>query len=457
LIGRRFWSVCALALVVRLLPGVAFAQGEGYYEENTAPESADELQAPLEAEFEEEEVESRTKWLEDRLKQLPMFREDASVLLHLRSYYMRGKLKSNDRREAWTYGGWLKYDSGFIGERLSLGASYYFSQPIDAPDSRSGTRLLRPVQRPYRVFGESYVRVQLAERHELSLYRRAYDLPYLNKRDNRMSPNTFEGYAARGDFRELGGKARLTYLAGYFTRIKERNSERFVHLSERAGIDRKRGVATLGFNFYPTERMSIGAINHLSPDVINIFFTSLDRRFVLSDNTSLRLKLSYADQQSLGDDLLTGSSFHVRQESGSAALSYRGAIATLGFSTTSSQRGIQNSWGSPPNPTSMMLENFDRASEDAFLLGLSYNFRRLGLEGLSAFANYVRGNGARNNAGLRVPDQDELDLTVDWRVQKGPLRGLWVRVRGAFVNERDGGESQNELRVILNYELPLLQ
>jgi hypothetical protein len=155
--------------------------------------------------------------------------------------------------------------------------------------------------------------------------------------------------------------------------------------------------------------------------------------------------------------LLTGSSFHVRQESGSAALSYRSAIATLGFSTTSSQRGIQNSWGSPPNPTSMMLENFDRASEDAILLGLSYNFRRLGLEGLSAFANYVRGNGARNNAGLRVPDQDELDLTVDWRVQKGPLRGLWVRVRGAFVNERDGGESQNELRVILNYELPLLQ
>lgn len=459
-----FRPACALAPTLLSLalaaPGLVRAQGEAYYEDNTAPESAEELETPLEAEFErreeEKEKESRFKVLDGKLKDLFFVREDARLLLHLRSYYMYGKLKSNQRREAWAYGGQLKYDSGFIGERLSLGLNYFFSQPIHAPDSRSGTRLLRPVQRPYRVFGESYLRFQLAERHEINLYRKVYELPYVNKRDNRMTPNTFEAYAIGGDLTEELGDARLTYVAGYFTKIKERNSERFVPMSDRAGVDRKRGLATLGFNFYIDEDTSIGAINHRSPDVINILYIAASRTFKFSDDLSLRLRLAYADQQSIGDDLLTGSSFHTRQESASAALSYKGIIGTLGFSTTANERGIQSPWGSPPNPTSLMIENFDRAGEDALLVGLSYNFNRVGAEGLSGFVNYARGNSARDDFGVRVNDQQELDLTLDWRPKKGPLRGLWLRLRGAFVEERDGGESQNELRAIVNYEFPLV-
>jgi hypothetical protein len=49
------------------------------------------------------------------------------------------------------------------------------------------------------VLGEAYATIRQGS-HELILYRNEIDLPYVNKRDNRMPPNTFEGYKVRGKF-----------------------------------------------------------------------------------------------------------------------------------------------------------------------------------------------------------------------------------------------------------------
>ncbi len=122
------------------------------------------------------------------------------------------------------------------------------------------------------------------------------------------------------------------------------------------------------------------------------------------------------------------------------------------------EQRIRSPFGSKPSALSFMLRDFDRAGEDAWLVGLSYDFApELGVKGLSAFVNYARGNG-RHAAltGSRLVDEDELDLTVDYRFTAGPLTGLWLRVRGALVRELGGDrDTQNEFRAILNYELPL--
>jgi hypothetical protein len=103
-----------------------------------------------------------------------------------------------------------------------------------------------------------------------------------------------------------------------------------------------------------------------------------------------------------------------------------------------------------------MESDFDRAGEDAWLVGLAYDFGRLGLRGLSAFFNVARGTGARDAAsGQRLPDERELDLTVDYRIaRKGWLEGLWLRLRGALLES--GGDTQREIRLILNYAFPVL-
>ena len=98
---------------------------------------------------------------------------------------------------------------------------------------------------------------------------------------------------------------------------------------------------------------------------------------------------------------------------GRFSVSYRGAILTLGASTTAAGAFIRSPRGSRPSPLSLMLLDFDRADEDAWLIGASYDFGRLGFEGLSAFINYAHGQNGRNaTTGGSLNDRSELDLTV---------------------------------------------
>jgi len=71
--------------------------------------------------------------LAEGMEQLPPFLRDTSVKLHLRSFYFN-RLNSDDtRNEAWAFGGWLSYKSGWLWDTLALGAVGYTSQPLYAP------------------------------------------------------------------------------------------------------------------------------------------------------------------------------------------------------------------------------------------------------------------------------------------------------------------------------------
>jgi hypothetical protein len=118
---------------------------------------------------------------------------------------------------------------------------------------------------------------------------------------------------------------------------------------------------------------------------------------------------------------------------------------------------IQSPYGTYPGYVSLIEKDFDRAGESAWLLGLSCDCKDLGLPGLSFATNYAHGYGARDaGTGKALPDEEEFDLTVDYRVQQGPLRGLWFRLRNAYVDFDHKGGSSNDLRLSVNYELPVL-
>ena len=114
------------------------------------------------------------------------------------------------------------------------------------PEDRDGTLLLRPGQQGYTVVGQLYGRVKLVEDNFINIYRYEYNTPYINKNDNRMTPNTFEGYTFTGAYGGKDGAPGFKYGGGYITKIKERNSDRFVWMSQDAGADVKRGVYPRG-------------------------------------------------------------------------------------------------------------------------------------------------------------------------------------------------------------------
>jgi hypothetical protein len=92
----------------------------------------------------------------------------------------------------------------------------------------------------------------------------------------------------------------------------------------------------------------------------------------------------------------------------------------------------------------VMISDFAGAGEASFRVGISYDFARIGLTGLKAFANYAHGE-------LRTHQrEDEIDATADYRIDHGPLKNFWLRLRYGRRALSDQ-PATIDFRVILNY------
>jgi hypothetical protein len=228
-------------------------------------------------------------------------------------------------------------------------------------------------------------------------------------------------------------------------------------MSQDAGADVKRGVFTGGGNV-SYKNFTFGAINYYSDDIINIFYTEGSHKLRVTESLGLLFSAQFSDQRSTGDDLLTGSSFTTNQVGMKSDISYGGAILTLGYTHTSRGNDMQSPWSGYPGYTSVQVQDFNRAGEDAFMVKGSYDFKHLGLEGVTAYALFVHGwDRVHPTTKASVADENEFDTDIQWRPQWKLIKGLWFRVRYAMVHQyEEPNDTINDFRVIVNYDLPLL-
>jgi hypothetical protein len=457
--------VAPLILIVGLVFLAMWAVGstpavaqEVITDEEPTPSSVDQVVTPMDRAFKEKPPLPRFfPWLKDQLKDTPAFFRDTKLNLNIRSYYFDQHNFDHSIKEAWALGGALSYQSGWIADRFSIGSVLYTSQKLSAPEDHDGTLLLKPGQESYTVAGQLYGRVKVFEDNFINLYRYEYNTPFINKNDNRMTPNTFEGYTFQGAYGGKNDAPAFRYGGGYITKIKERNSDEFVWMSTDAGADVHRGVALGGGNF-SYKGLTLGAINYYSKDIINIFYAEGSYKVPVTDRLGLLFSAQYIDQRSTGDDLLKGFSFSTNQFGLRSDLSYEGAVLTFAYTSTSRDLDMQNPWSGYPGYTSVQVKDFNRAGESASLVKASYDFTRLGLKGVTAYALYVHGWGAIDSStGLSVTNQNEFDADLQWRPQWKFLKGLWLRTRYANVHQYEGDKNNiNDFRVIVNYDIPLL-
>jgi hypothetical protein len=393
-----------------------------------------------------------TPYLE-KLVALPPVIRDLEVDWNTRSYYFNRNRFESGRKEAFTLGGALRARTGWLADHVKIAATLFTSQKLIGKQDRDGTMLLRPRQRSYTVLGEAYATIRYRD-HAIILYRHEIDLPYVNRDDSRMTPNTFEGYKARGSFSLLDNGV-VEYGAGYLDKIKLRNANEFVSMSKAAGVDgASHGMFYGGIRISPLENIHLGALNYYVEDTINIAYSELDYLHNFNDDLAIRMRAQFSHQQSVGDNDLTGSSFDTWVLGARIALSYRNFTLSTGFTTTDSEMEIQNPFGSYPGFVSLMRRNFNRAGEEAWQVGVAYDFGRLGLDGLSAFANYAEGYGARDSVTREsLSNEREFNITLDYKPNFEFLGGFWLRIRGA-VAETD--KTSTDLRVIFNHALPVL-
>ncbi len=390
--------------------------------------------------------------IKKRLETSAPFWRDTQLQLHPRVYYFDRDRENANNSEALAYGGRLAYSSGFWRDRLRLNTSVYTTQRAYGPQDKDGTLLLKEGQNGFTVLGKANAEIKLREDIFAKFYRQSFNLPYLNRNDSRMVPNTFEAYTLV--------KQPLNnwpFLLTHVRQMKRRERDDFISMSEAAGFgnrDEPLSAGAIRYDF--TEDINIGATSQYAWEFMHTFYTEFNGLWRFQDHLAVRLGGQFTDQRSVGDEI--GGNFDTFVLGGKVAASYRNATLTLAFSSTDDGAGIRNPYGGYPGYLSLMIKSFNRADEDAWLVGASYDFERIGAPGLSGFVNYARGNTPDSGSNAS-PDQQELDITVDYRFQSELLEGLWLRARAAFVdqdNDVAGASDVDDIRIILNYDLAIL-
>lgn len=137
------------------------------------------------------------------------------------------------------------------------------------------------------------------------------------------------------------------------------------------------------------------------------------------------------------------------------AISYRKFMFRTALTMNDKGNTMQSPYGTYPGYNSSIVEDFNQAGEIAWKVGISYDFEIAGLDGLSAYSDYIDGNRAVNSSKQNIPDQQETDINIDYRIKEGLLKNFWLRLRGGFVHEDKQGITK-DYRVIVNYEIPIL-
>ena len=192
---------------------------------------------------------------------------------------------------------------------------------------------------------------------------------------------------------------------------------------------------------------SIGAIDYLCPDIINIAYAEGEASnpdwcgLEAEAQWPVRAISTVSGITSFRETVFGSAVWpQIRSACDEGAVVYRGCHACLGDVT------LQNPWSGYPGYTSVQVQDFFRAGEGAFLIRAGYDFPWV--EGLSAYALGVFGTTRikRGSFGKTIRFQSAVCA------KKGCLEDLSLRLRYALVHQY-GGDVDNltDFRVICNY------
>ncbi|MBT1442930.1 OprD family outer membrane porin [Shewanella sp. JM162201] len=377
---------------------------------------------------------------------------DSSLVLKPRSYYLDRDRDTKADSVGWALGGALEYKSGWLSDWLRFNATVYTSQKLYGPEDEDGTGLFKPGPESFTVLGEANFTVRFAENHGLRIGRQRFELPYLGSHDIRMTPNTFEGVAI-GNTSPQG----FGYMAGYVDKIKGKSDDEFVSMSHAAGAKgTDEGLGFAGARYVSDAGTTVGAIYQRTFDTFDTVFAKVEHPFEIIKGSTINANLQYTGQQSQGDELI--GAFDTSMWAAKVELKHGPYAWRFGASTTEDDHGIIKPFGNPANYLSVIVDDFDRAGEDAYMLGFSMNFGRVGPGDMSAFANIVHGDTPETGPAASA-DETEYDLTLDWRLKEGWSERIWLRARAAYIDQDNNFASADDFldfRIIVNYDFTLL-
>jgi outer membrane porin, OprD family len=471
--GRAAGAGLALALIASglVLPARVRAQGaggDGFETSYPIPSTAAEAYSPIGEGFESpiepredlkgpkhytDEREERLKAKRRERRNLAPFFRDTDLRANSRTYWFDENDFGFDTPKAFTTGGDISYQSGFIGDFLQLRGALYTTQPLYANADAGETLNLTTDGDQITTLGQANVRMEFAHQ-QLTVGRQLVRTPYMNPYDVRMIPITFEGIVL---LPERKGQQPLDYIGAYLTQYKPRNQANFVPLSEGLGVTQDEGVLITGIR-RRTKAWNYGIVNYWIKDTLNTAYGEVDYLLPFGGGDgapSFRASVNDLDQATVGEDLIAGAPYHTYQASARLVASYQNFVLTGAISQVGDEADIQKPFGFDPAFTSMFVTSFHEAGVKAYTVTLSYDFAKLGLDGVTFRAGWGKGNDAIDPAN----NQHELDLMWAYEPHGGVLQGLRVEVDyidWRLFDTSFPSEDLTQFRAIVNYEVPLL-
>ncbi len=435
-----------VAIAFAFCPLLDTANADDGLQGQPAPESADELITSFDPGLEGKKEEETP---------VDQILEKSKLKLKLRNYYFDRNRAENTDQKAWAQGGSIEYNLDRLGGIFDLTAEYFGSFKLYGPDEHDGTLLLEAGQSNLDTLGVANPRAHIGQ-HVVSVFRQRFDLPYVNGQDNRMIPNTFEGYVIGMPKAE---NEKFQYILGYISEMKKRNDENFQSMSEVAGIDgNEHGMITGGARYFVLPELQLAAIDYYVEDVFNIAYAEAVHKLKINEDWANTLSVQGSEQRSVGEDLLRGEEFTTGFGGIQDAVSYKNATLKAAFTGNDTSSDIRSPYGSYPGYNSVIVEDFNRAGEKSWQVNLSYNFAGFGWKGLGISAGYVSGSEAISETTKEdIGNKDETDVTIDYKFLEGTLQGLWLRARMGIVDEEGKTGTTDDYRIIVNYEIPLYE
>ncbi|WP_353742462.1 OprD family porin [Pseudomonas fluorescens] len=411
------------------------------------------------------------------------FLSDSKANLGLKNFYFdndnRDGTAAPSKTEEWAQGFMLDYKSGYTDGQLGFGfdALGLLGVTLDSGKGRHVGSSMIPSDSDNNAVDE-WSRLGLTgkariSKTELRLGTLLPKLPILVANDGRLLPQTFEGgQLSSGEFKDL------TLVGGRIEHATGRGSSDQTGLAALGGARESNQFDFAGGDWKVTKDLTAQYYYAHLDDYYSQQFFGLIHVWPIADGQSLKTDLRYFKTDSSGENsdgtsgyrisgYTQGNDGEIDNQTWSAALIYTlgGHAVTAGYQSVSSGSNFtQLNQGALPDKgaggsslylyTDRLIQSFTRAGERTAFGQYAYDFVALGVPGLKASVMYLSGDNIKTTSGSNQKEW-ERDISLDYALQSGPLKGLGFGWRNGKSNS-EAARNQEQNRLIVSYSIPLL-
>ncbi|MFJ4375466.1 OprD family porin [Pseudomonas japonica] len=399
------------------------------------------------------------------------FIQDSSARLEARNVYFNRDFRDGhsssaqgaSKREEWAQGFILDVRSGYTEGTVGFGvdALGMYGLKLDSSPADSNSGLLPSSGDDPRHSVDQYAKLGVAGKVRISRTVLKYgamlpDMPLLKYNDGRLLPTMFHGASLTSEeVRDV--RFNLTRLDRYTARDSTDAQDIRVHCkNKRYACDTRADHFDLaGVDYRVNERISAQYQVAKLENIYRQHFLGLVASQPLSvGSLSADLRLIRSDDIGRAR---AGAIDH-RAFSGMLAYSLGGHRISAGWQRMFGDSAMPYLDGSNPYLVNYaQVNDFAAARERSWQLRYDYDFKALGVNGLSFFTRYISGEDIQVPGSLAEGREWERDSELKYQVQGGTFKDLSVRLRNSTYrsNYERFARDMDETRVIVSYNFSI--